>query len=152
MINRCLTCGSCEIRCPQGVHFTTFVRGLREQMPASCRDRCPHGAAVQSAARLGGAAAGVARDLSWITPDLSVAEQGEVGLFVGCLPVFDIMFEEELGVRTIEIARAAIRILNAAGIKPVIASGEACCGHDLLWNGEHDAFTRRVKTSSRMRP
>jgi Fe-S oxidoreductase len=140
LINRCLTCGSCEIRCPQGVHFATFVRGLREEMPASCRDRCPHGAALQSAARLTAQNAAVSRDLSWIGEGLRVAENGEVALFVGCLPLFDIMFEEELGIRTIEIARAAIRLLNAAGIEPVIVAQERCCGHDLLWNGERGAF------------
>jgi Fe-S oxidoreductase len=140
MINRCLTCGACEIRCPQGVHFTTFVRGLRGEMPPSCRDRCPHGAALEAAARLTTRLPAAGRDLSWITPDLRVSERGEVALFVGCLPLFDIMFEEELGIRTIEIARSAIRLLNAAGIEPVIAEDERCCGHDLLWNGERDAF------------
>lgn len=140
MINRCLTCGSCEIRCPQGVHFTTFVRGLRQEMPAGCRDRCPHGAALQSAGRLMAQTEGNKRDLSWITDDLRVAERGEVALFVGCLPLFDIMFEQELGIRTIEIARAAVRLLNAAGIEPVIVAQERCCGHDLLWNGEREAF------------
>ena len=29
-IKRCLTCGSCDLRCPQGVHFTELVRKLRE--------------------------------------------------------------------------------------------------------------------------
>ena len=140
MINRCLTCGACEIRCPQGVHFTTFVRGLRAEMPQSCRDRCPHGAALEGAARLTTRLPSAGRDLTWITPDLRISDRGEVALFVGCLPLFDIMFEDELGIRTIEIARSAIRLLNAAGIEPVIVEDERCCGHDLLWNGEHDAF------------
>lgn len=140
MINRCLTCGACEVRCPQGVHFTSFVRGLREELSQSCRDRCPHGAALESAARLTTSMSGAGRDLHWITPDLRIAERGEMALFVGCLPLFDIMFEEELGIQTIEIARSAIRLLNAAGIEPVIVEQERCCGHDLLWNGERETF------------
>ena len=32
-VNRCLTCGACEVRCPQGVRFTEFARGLRAELP-----------------------------------------------------------------------------------------------------------------------
>lgn len=140
LINRCLTCGACEIRCPQGVRFTAFVRGLRQQLPLAQRDRCPHGGAVQASARLAAHSSGGARDRSWVGEGLKVADRGDTALFVGCLQIFDIMFETELGVRTIEIARAAIRLLNAAGIAPVLVAGERCCGHDLLWSGEVEPF------------
>lgn len=149
LINRCLTCGSCEIRCPQGVHFTGFVRGLRAELPLAHRDRCPHGTALQAAARLSASAEGVRRDLGWIGDDLRVADRGEVALFVGCLQIFDLMFQAELGVQTIAIARAAIRLLNAAGIDPVIVAGERCCGHDLLWAGERDAFRALAEANAR---
>ena len=136
-VNRCLTCGSCEVRCPQGVRFTDFVRGLRVEMPHELRMPCPHGAVFQAAAR---ASNGHARDLSWLDDDLRVAERGELALFVGCAPLFDVLFAEDLGVRTLDTIRAAIRLLNAAGIEPVLVDTERCCGHDLLWDGDVETF------------
>jgi Fe-S oxidoreductase len=139
-LNACLTCGSCEVRCPEGVHFIDFVRGVRALAPPDGRHACPHGAMLQSTARLMAGPQEPTRDLSWLDDDLEVAEEGDVALFVGCLPFFDLLFESELGRRTIDIARAAIRLLNRVGIQPVVLAEERCCGHDLLWNGEREAF------------
>ncbi|HSP16114.1 MAG TPA: (Fe-S)-binding protein [Thermoanaerobaculia bacterium] len=148
LVNRCLTCGSCEVRCPQNVTFTKFVRGLREELPQTLRTPCPHGTVLQSAARLMAGSNGAKRDLSWIGDGLRVAERGEVALFVGCAPLFDVVFARELGIKTIEIARAAIRLMNAAGIEPVILDRERCCGHDLLWNGEVETFQRLAASNA----
>lgn len=149
LINRCLTCGSCEIRCPQGVRFTAFVRGLRQELAPAQRGRCPHGSALHAAARLAAGSAGATRDRAWIGDGLQVVDRGEVALFVGCLQVFDILFAEELGLRTIAIARAAVRLLNAAGIVPAIVDGERCCGHDLLWSGETGPFRALAEANAR---
>lgn len=139
-IDRCLTCAACETRCPQNVHFTSFVRGLRTRLPPAIRTPCPHGGALTAAARLSANGKGQARDLSWLGDGLRIAESGDTALFIGCLPLFETMFEEELAIRPTEIARAAIRLLNAAGIDPVIVPQERCCGHDLLWSGDEEAF------------
>lgn len=148
LVNRCLTCGSCEVRCPQNVRFTNFVRGLRDELPVPLRTPCPHGTVLQSAARLMAGSNGAVRNLQWIGDGLRVAERGEVALFVGCAPLFDVIFSKDLGVRTLEIARAAIRLLNAAGIEPVIVNKERCCGHDLLWNGEIETFKRLAESNT----
>lgn len=140
-VHRCLTCGSCEVRCPQGVHFTELVRGFRSELQP---EACPHGEVFQAAAMIGNAA----RDLSWIDDDLRVAESGELALFVGCAPLFDVLFERDLGVRTLDVTRAAIRLLNAAGIEPVLIDCEQCCGHDLLWGGDIDAFRALAKANT----
>jgi Fe-S oxidoreductase len=140
-VQRCLTCGVCEVRCPQGVHFADWVRGLREQIPAECRWPCPHGQTFESLAHLM-AGAVPSRDTAWLGDDLKVAEQGEVALFVGCLPFFDAYFGEDLGLKMLEIARAAIRLLNQQGIEPVVATDERCCGHDLLWGGDRESFEK----------
>jgi Fe-S oxidoreductase len=147
-LNACLTCGSCEVRCPEGVHFTDFVRGLRELTPVDSRQSCPHGEFVQSASRLMAESETTQRDLSWVTDDLDVAEEGEIALFVGCLSVFDILFEHDLGIQTLDIARAAIRLLNRLDIKPVLLSEERCCGHDLLWSGELEAFKALARANT----
>ncbi len=139
-VQRCLTCSLCEIRCPQGVRFSDFVRGLRPEIPRSLRQACPHGEVLQAAARLMARAPDLERDLSWLDDDLRVAEEGELALFVGCLPLFDALFEDELGIRTLDIARAAIRLLNRLDVEPVVLRQERCCGHDLLWSGDRQGF------------
>ena len=143
-LDACLTCGSCEVRCPEGVHFIDFVRGVRALVPGAERRSCPHGEMLQSAARVMAGPRAPRRDLAWLENgsegDLEIAAEGEVALFVGCLPFYDILFARDLGLETVEIARAAIRLLNRVGIRPVVLSEERCCGHDLLWNGEREAF------------
>ncbi len=140
-VHRCLTCGACEVRCPQGVHFTDLVRGLRNELPAATS---PHGEVFQAAAKIDAAA----RDLSWVGDDLRVAQSGEIALFVGCAPLFDALFERDLGVHSLDVTRAAIRLLNAAGIEPVLVDTEHCCGHDLLWSGDGDAFRALAKANT----
>jgi len=149
-VDRCLTCGLCEERCPQGVRFTSYIRGLRELRPGPGTP-CPHGGLIQAAARLGAGAGsgdereGTAvprRDLSWLGPGLEVATEGPVGLFVGCSSLFELQFREELGVRPTSIAESAVRLLNRLGIAPVILAEERCCGHDLLWEGDRETFAR----------
>jgi Fe-S oxidoreductase len=145
-VNRCLTCGSCEIRCPQGVNFTDYVRGLRELLPDADRRPCPHKGIFQAIAR-SMATSTPERKMDWLG-DLKVAEKGEVALFVGCLPFFDAYFGDSLGLRTLDIARSAIRVLNEQGIEPVLATDERCCGHDLLWGGEEEAFDSLAKANA----
>ncbi len=138
-VERCLTCASCEIRCPQGVRYTEYVKGLRVAVPMDQRRPRPHGEVFQMVGRLLHEGSRPARP-AWLEEDLEVAEEGEVALFVGCLPIFDLVFQEEFQVETTAIARAAIRILNRLGITPVLVGEERCCGHDLLWGGERSDF------------
>jgi len=147
-VRRCLTCGSCEVRCPQGIQFAEYVKGLRGLIPAEQRDRAPHGEVFQSAGRAMAEGPPPKRDLSWLDDDLRVAEQGEIALFVGCLPLFDLVFEDQLGLKTVDIARSAVRLLNRMGIEPVILSQERCCGHDLLWGGDHASFRALAEANS----
>ena len=139
-VERCLTCGLCEVRCPQGVRFVDFVAGLRKQLPGSWPERCSHGDVLRAASRLAAKSEAPGRRQEWLDDDLRVAEQGEVGLFVGCLSHYDAVFERSLGIRPTDIARAAVRLLNRLGIEPVVAPDERCCGHDLLWTGDEEAF------------
>lgn len=147
-VQRCLTCSACEVRCPQEVRFVAFVRGVRELIPPVARWPCPHGQVLQSAARMMASADLPARDTDWIGEGLKVAQTGEIALFVGCLPLFNLVFEQELGVEMMEIARAAIRVLNHLGIQPVLVGHERCCGHDLLWSGDREAFTALAKANA----
>lgn len=142
----CLTCGQCDRRCPAGVHYTDLVRGLRAaSFDEGWEPDCPHGGALQSLMRLM-ADGGTAQDrLGWMTKDLRTApESGEVFYWVGCTPYYDAFFDD-LELSTVEGNRAAVRLLNAMGITPVVSPGERCCGHDLLWNGDRAGFERLAR-------
>ncbi len=147
-VGACLTCGACEERCPEGVRFSEFVRGVRALAPPGCRSACPHGETLQAASRLMAAPRSPRRRLDWVGDDLEISEEGEVALFVGCLPFFDLLFSHELELETIEIARSAIRLLNRIGVQPVVLAEERCCGHDLLWNGEPDSFEALARANA----
>lgn len=146
-VGRCLTCASCEVRCPEGVHFTDFVRGLRNLVPVENRRPAPHAGVFQSVARSMALEQPTSQP-HWLTPDLQVADEGPLALFVGCAPFFDIYFRD-LGVRTLDSTRAAVRILNQLGVHPVLVGEELCCGHDLLWRGERDEFEELAKANTR---
>ncbi|MFQ5599694.1 MAG: (Fe-S)-binding protein [Candidatus Krumholzibacteriia bacterium] len=147
-VGRCLTCASCEVRCPEEVHFTEFVRGLRGMIPTEVRRPCPHAGVFQSIARSMAEGVDPVRSDEWLDHDLEVAEEGELALFVGCLPFFDLYFQNDLGIRTLDSARGAIRVLNQLGIEPVLVSQERCCGHDLLWGGDREPFEALAKANA----
>jgi Fe-S oxidoreductase len=58
---------------------------------------------------------------------------------MGCLPYYDILFRN-LGIEGVEIARAAVKILNALGVEPQVLPDECCCGHDQIWEGDLETF------------
>jgi len=147
-VERCLTCASCEVRCPQGVRYTDFVRGLRTDLPAEDRRPRPHGEVFQIAAKIPGRNRESTRP-AWLDHDLEVATEGEIALFVGCLPIFDVVLGEGFDVETVQSARAAIRLLNRMEIAPVLVGEECCCGHDLLWGGEEEAFAELARENSK---
>jgi heterodisulfide reductase subunit D len=145
-IKRCLTCGSCDLRCPQGVHFTQLVRSLREvARDESFESDCPHGGALLSIMRLMSQGKVKQDRLGWLTDDLKTdPEKGEVFYWTGCTPYYDAFFTE-LEAPTVDASRAAVRLLNALGITPVVSPEERCCGHDLLWNGDREGYERLAK-------
>jgi Fe-S oxidoreductase len=73
----------------------------------------------------------------WLTEELKVNEKGNVYLFTGCLPLIDTIYSTlEPGVQN--IAQAAVKLLNKAGIIPAISKKEVCCGHDYIWAGNDE--------------
>ena len=139
-VGRCLTCASCQQRCPQDVQFIELVRGLRAHVPPQHRRPCPHGAFLHHAATIRGQSPASYRALDWIDEEMRISEEGPVALFVGCAPLLEAVFSEEIDVDMLAIPRAAIQLLNAAGVEPVILAEENCCGHDQLWGGDRRQF------------
>jgi heterodisulfide reductase subunit D len=142
----CLTCQRCSELCPSDIHFSEFLRDMR----ALVRDenhcgngafyrQCTHGEVIQTWQRLMTETELKQDRLDWLDSGLRVAEQSDTLYFAGCLPYYDVMFKK-LGFEGVEIARAALKILNCLGIEPVVLPDERCCGHDLLWQGDLAGF------------
>ena len=139
---RCLTCGLCEARCPAGVDYVRFIREMRQLASVAAQNRCPcaHGGVLHGMMRLMAYEDITPRKFD-IFDGLKVSRRGEFMYFVGCLPFFDVILDEA-SPGGVEIARSAVYIMNRLGISPVILEGELCCGHDLLWTGDIEAFQR----------
>jgi Fe-S oxidoreductase len=136
----CLTCGLCDVRCPSGIRFSRFVQALRSlSKEQGFSGHLSHTGALQGIMRMQASVDLDQNRLGWVSPELKICDKGDILYFVGCLPYFDIFFAE-MGLDLCGIARDAVKILNTLGVTPAVMSDERCCGHDLLWTGEHDAF------------
>ncbi len=142
---KCLTCGMCNVRCPADVKYTEFTKRLRIEASANgAMPDCTHGGALQSLMKIMTSPTIKQDRLDWVPKELKIAEAGEYLYFVGCLPYFDAFFTE-LEMDTLSTAKGVIKILNHAGIEPVLLKNERCCGHDLLWSGDAKNFKKLAK-------
>ncbi len=143
----CSACYLCRERCPQDVKFPEFIRACRtEASRMGVETTCAHGGVLLSVSRLMTNLGLEQNRLGWLPEDAKVAEKGEVLYFTGCLPHLDAVFED-IGFEGQKIAQSAVRILNEAGIKPVVMKDEKCCGHDLLWSGDMENFEKLAKAN-----
>ncbi len=136
----CLTCKRCSELCPSEVFFSEFVRDTRELAKSNGRSGdCTHGETIQTWARMMTDPSLDQRRLDWLNDELEISDDSDTLYFVGCLPYYDILFRN-LAIEGVEIARAAVKILNALGIEPQILPDERCCGHDQIWEGDLETF------------
>jgi heterodisulfide reductase subunit D len=139
----CLTCKRCSQLCPSDVYFSEFLRDARALAQAGGREGdCTHGDAIQTWGRMMADPSprlnGQDR-LGWLDGSLRVSGTSDTIYFAGCLPYYDVLFAK-LDIEGVEIARAAVKILNHLGIEPQVMAGERCCGHDQLWEGDVETF------------
>jgi heterodisulfide reductase subunit D len=136
----CLICKRCTELCPSEVYFTEFLRDARSL--ARSFDRfgdCTHSEMIQTWGRMMTNPDQRQQRLSWITADLITSADSETIYFVGCMPYYDSLFKK-MGVEGVQVAQAAVKILNYLGIEPQVLADERCCGHDQLWDGDQDTF------------
>jgi heterodisulfide reductase subunit D len=140
----CITCEMCNAMCPYEVDYSEFIRRMRSEavllggLHDSIITECPQGGMLQSMMRIMAFTEKQNR-LSWIPKDVKTQTKGDVFYFTGCLPHMDLVFKDrELDLT--ETAVSAIKLLNHAGIEPVVSNKEVCCGHDLNWVGDEDNF------------
>jgi len=143
----CLTCKRCSQLCPTDVRFSEFIRDARHLARKNGRSGpCTHGEVIQSWGRIMTDPTLRQNRLGWLDGDLSVSKDSHMVLFVGCAPHYDTLFQH-LNVEGVDIARAAVKMLNHLGIAPQVMADERCCGHDQLWEGDFETFRALAKNN-----
>jgi Fe-S oxidoreductase len=136
----CLTCKRCSELCPSDVLFSEFMRDARGLARNDGRSGdCSHGEVIQTWGAMMTDPDLDQKRLEWLDRDLKISDDSETLYFVGCLPYYEAQFKH-LDIEGLEIARAAVRILNHLGIEPQVLSDERCCGHDQIWEGDLATF------------
>lgn len=141
----CLTCKTCEERCPYGVRFSEFVKEARRDIKELSNDGNPtRSGQIFSWMRIMSQDGLDQKRLQW-AEGLGYKEASSSAddwlFFVGCLPHFEVS-HSPIEATPLSIARNSISILNKMGIDPVLLPDERCCGHDLLFAGEADTFKK----------
>jgi Fe-S oxidoreductase len=136
----CLTCKRCSELCPSDVLFSEFMQDARGLARNEGRSGdCSHGEVIQTWGKMMTNPDLDQNRLEWLDRDMKISDDSETLYFVGCLPYYEVQFKH-LGIEGLEIARAAVRILNHLGIEPQVLSDERCCGHDQIWEGDMATF------------
>ena len=142
----CTTCEQCNSMCPYKVDYSGFIRGMREEASSlGAVPLCSQGGTIHSVQRIMANSKLKQDRLKWVKEDMKIAEKGDVFYFVGCLPHYDAIFHDREGLKLNEISEAAVRIMNKAGIVPVVSGEEKCCGHDLNWTGDEENFEKLME-------
>lgn len=126
----CLTCGQCPVECPQKVDFLDFVKEERK------------GKEPLDIAHLG-VFSEFAELSSKLDGDINIeksSENSKYGYFPGCVDALP-LFLHDVGTDFGEITTSSLKLLDRAGIKPMVMQMK-CCGHDVLWQGKRDVFER----------
>lgn len=150
----CMTCGLCSTRCPSHVDFQRFIVEMRaEAFGAGERGIYAHDGVLQEVARIQAKTppdpAKERRLPTWLAEDMRVSESGEYFYFVGCLPIFDVVFAY-LEVEVLDVARSAVRLLNRADVVPIVSGAERCCGADLRLAGDTASFRKLAELNTEM--
>ncbi len=140
----CLTCRTCEQRCPYNVRFSDFIREARVEAKNLGKDGNPvQAGAILAWMRMMALNGLEQRRLDWLEDGLQVKyvadSEDDIMFFVGCLPYYEIS-HRQISPGAVRIARDSIAILNAIGVTPVLLPDERCCGHDMLYAGYPSTF------------
>ena len=148
----CLTCGMCGEICPSNVKYTEFIKHARiGAQKRGITGECAHLGMLQDMMKLMASEKLVQKRTGWLEENIggNVAEsgglrtskQGDILYFTGCLPYFSILFGD-IAPNLMNIAKGTVRVMNRAGVEPVVLENERCCGHDLLWSGDIATFRK----------
>ncbi len=142
----CTTCEQCNSMCPYKVDYSGFIRDMRnEAITFGNVPACSQGGLLQSVMRIQANSSLKQDRLTWLKPELKVADKGDVFYFTGCITYYDSVFKERQVLGLSSIPQAAVKIMNRGGIVPVVSNDEVCCGHDLNWTGDDVSLRKLMK-------
>ena len=108
----CLTCNMCTNRCPMGVEFIDFIREIRDRsFLEGNKGKCTHGCTIRTWGEMLAGDGVTPNRLGWLTGDLKTTEEGEIGYFVGFLPMYSKFFTD-LALDAVETARNMLKVLH----------------------------------------
>ncbi len=143
----CLTCFTCAERCPSDVRYPEFVKTCRNIASREVMEElCAHKGITMALSRIMTNPGLKQQRMDWLPEGAEISLKGKLLYFVGCLPYFDVVFED-FNLDLLKIPQSVVKVLNKVGVKPVVLDNEKCCGHDLLWTGDQDNFEKLAKMS-----
>jgi len=143
----CISCNMCMERCNYNVKFTDFIRALRYKALAEGAEiQYSHGGAPQATMHIMAQRDIKQNRLNWLPKDIKLSKQCDTAFFIGCAPYFDILFSD-LGVKTVEGSKGALRLLNQAQVPFTLLPNERCCGRDLLLSGDMEGFLALARSN-----
>jgi len=146
----CLSCYACSLRCPSDVDYPAFMQRMRTLAFETGEHGCPaHGGLLHSVTRLMARSPHKQNRLGWLTDRHKISAQSDTLFFVGCAPYFEPVFGY-LGVRVLDGTEASLKMLNRAGVEPMLLEDEKCCGHDALWTGDTETFLRLAEHNTEL--
>ncbi|WP_340818034.1 (Fe-S)-binding protein [Methanolobus sp. WCC4] len=129
-------CGACDDVCPVNIAITDIIQYERQLLAEQGREPAKTTAISQNIIeRNSPGSMDPATRFDWITDDLDLAESSEIAYMAGCW----------VSHSQPDIARATIRLLNHAGIRPMIMKEEKCCGLFLIDNGHMEQAEEHAK-------
>ena len=151
---RCLTCGTCKVRCPSDVDYPEFVRGLREgALEKHLLPQHTHGGVIREMMGIMSKFPERQNRTAWVPDWVEVlgpdddTRIAEDVYFVGCAPYFDVIFSS-FDLNMVGTHMAALELLREAGVTPAVLADEVCCGRDALWSGSRDLFARLARLNA----
>jgi len=145
----CMSCAACTETCDSGVKFHELMREVRKGVRDEFRPELTHGGLMELIREINAQEWISPSKNGWLTGDLRTDPSSPTLLFVGCIPYFDVIFEEFTG-NLLEIPRAAVKLLNAMDIIPRLLPEERCCGHDSYWLGDEKNFLNLAKINTKL--
>ncbi|MFP4655760.1 MAG: (Fe-S)-binding protein [Methanohalobium sp.] len=129
-------CGACNEVCPVDIPIKEIIQYERSLLAEQGREPDKTTYIVQSILQHNNPGGkDDSKRFDWVSDDLQIAEHSEIGYMVGCW----------IAHARPEIARATIRVLNAAGIEPMLMDKEKCCGLFLVDNGHFEQIKKHAK-------
>ena|GEM_PF-141479 len=151
---RCLTCGTCRVRCPSDVDYPEFIRSMRETaLERHLLPQHTHGGVIREMMRIMSKYPARQKRAGFVPEWVEVLgpddrdRTAEDIYFVGCAPYFDVIFDH-FKLDMAATHTAALELLKEAGVTCAVLADEVCCGHDALWSGDTGLFSKLARLNA----